>query len=94
MSCGVVHKHGSDIMLLWLWSRLAAAALIRPLAWEANHDISATTKETRGEQITSSKKESNCQLEICTQLNYNQEQGQYKDIFKQILREFTLKYPH
>ena len=34
MSCGVGHRHGSDLVLLWLWHRLAAVALIRPLAWE------------------------------------------------------------
>ena len=32
--CGVGHRHGSDPMLLRLWGRLAAAVLIRPLAWE------------------------------------------------------------
>ena len=31
---GVDGRHGSDLVLLWLWCRLAAAALIRPLAWE------------------------------------------------------------
>ena len=34
MSCGVGHRHGLDPALLWLWHRPAAAALIRPLAWE------------------------------------------------------------
>ena len=34
LSCGVGHRHGSDLALLWLWCRLEAAALIRPLAWE------------------------------------------------------------
>ena len=34
MSCGVGRRRGSDPMLLWLWRRLAATALIRPLAWE------------------------------------------------------------
>ena len=34
MSCGVGHRRGSDPALLWLWYGLAAAALIRPLAWE------------------------------------------------------------
>ena len=33
-SYGVGHRHGSDLMLLWLWGRPAAAALIGPLAWE------------------------------------------------------------
>ena len=34
MSCGVGHRHGSDLVLLWLWRRLATIALIGPLAWE------------------------------------------------------------
>ncbi len=34
MSCGVGRRRGSDPMLLWLWCRLAATALIRSLAWE------------------------------------------------------------
>ena len=34
MSCGVGRRHGLDPVLLWLWCRPAATALIRPLAWE------------------------------------------------------------
>jgi len=34
VSCGVGCRRGSDPTLLWLWCRLAATALIRPLAWE------------------------------------------------------------
>ena len=34
MSCGVGCRCGSDPELLWLWYRLAAAALIQLLAWE------------------------------------------------------------
>ena len=34
MSCGVGHRCGSDLALLWLWCRLAALAPVRPLAWE------------------------------------------------------------
>ena len=34
MSCGVVCRRGSDPVLLLLWCRPAATALIRPLAWE------------------------------------------------------------
>ena len=34
MSCGIGRRHGLDLMLLWLWCRLAATTLIRPLAWE------------------------------------------------------------
>ena len=34
MSCGVGHRCGSDLGLLWLWCRPKAVALIRPLDWE------------------------------------------------------------
>ena len=34
MSCGVDRRHGLDPLLLCLWRRLVATALIRPLAWE------------------------------------------------------------
>ena len=36
---GIGRRHGSDPMLLWLWWRLAATALIRPLAWEFPHGL-------------------------------------------------------
>ena len=31
-SCGVGHRRSSDLVLLWLWHKLAPAPLIRPLA--------------------------------------------------------------
>ena len=34
VSCGVGHRHGLNPVLLWLWRRLAAVALIGALAWE------------------------------------------------------------
>ena len=34
MSCDVGCRFGLDPELLWLWRRLAATALIQPLAWE------------------------------------------------------------
>ena len=34
MSCGVGHRLNSDPVLLWLWCRLVATALIQALAWE------------------------------------------------------------
>ena len=38
-------RHGSDLELLWLWCRLAAAAPIQPLAWELPHAESAALKK-------------------------------------------------
>jgi len=34
LSCSVGRRCGSDLVLLWLWRRLAAVAPIGPLAWE------------------------------------------------------------
>ena len=34
MSCGGGHRRAWDPALLWLWCRLAAVALLLPLAWE------------------------------------------------------------
>ena len=47
MSCGVGHRHGSDLALLWLWHRLAAAAPIRPLAWELPYATSAALEKNQ-----------------------------------------------
>ena len=44
VSCGVGGRHGSDLLLLWLWCRLAAAALIRPLAWELPYAVGVALK--------------------------------------------------
>ena len=39
LSCGVCHTHGLDLVWLWLWRRLAPAALILPLAWELPYAV-------------------------------------------------------
>ena len=44
MSCGVGRRRGLDPTLLWLWGRLAAGALIGPLAWEHPYAIGAALK--------------------------------------------------
>ena len=44
MSCDVGHRRGSDLVL-WLWCRLAAAALIQPLAWERPYALCAALKK-------------------------------------------------
>ena len=46
MDCGVSWRHSSDPVLLWLWHRPAAAALIQPLAWEPPYasDVALKTK--------------------------------------------------
>ena len=47
VSCGVGCRCGSDPMLLWLWCRQAAAALIWPLAWELPYAMGVALKRKR-----------------------------------------------
>ena len=44
MSCGVGCRCTLDPVFLWLWYRLVAAALIRPLAWEPPYAVDAALK--------------------------------------------------
>ena len=49
MSCSVGRRCGVDLVLLWLW--LAAAALIRPLAWELSYAaLVALKKKKKGKE--------------------------------------------
>ena len=45
MSCGVGRRQGSDLVLLWLWCRPAATALIQPLAWELPYAMGVALKK-------------------------------------------------
>ena len=47
VSCGEGHRHGSDLELLWLWRRLAATALTRPLAWESPYPVGVALKRLK-----------------------------------------------
>ena len=47
MSCGVGHRRGSDLALLWLWCRPAAIAPIRPLAWEPPYAADVALKRQK-----------------------------------------------
>ena len=47
MSCGVGCICGLDGVLLWLWHRPAAAAPIRPLAWEPSYAVSVAIKKKK-----------------------------------------------
>ena len=47
MSCGIGRRRGSDPAMLWLWLRLAAAASIRPLAWEPPYAVGAALKRPK-----------------------------------------------
>ena len=47
MSCGVGLRFGSDPALLWLWGRLVATALIRPLPWEFHMSWEAALEKAK-----------------------------------------------
>ena len=47
VSCGVGRRRGSDPALLWLWYRLAATALIWPLAWEPLYAAECPQKDKK-----------------------------------------------
>ena len=47
MSCDVGHRYGSDLAWLWWWHRLAATALIGPLAWEPPYVASVALKRPK-----------------------------------------------
>ena len=47
MSCGVVHTCSLDLALLWLWRRVAAVALIKPLAWEPPYAMKVALKSRK-----------------------------------------------
>ena len=52
MSCG--HRRGLDPVVLWLWCRPAAIALIQPLAWELIY--AARQKQNKTKQKTKQNK--------------------------------------
>ena len=45
--CGAGHRRGSDPVLLWLWHRSAASALIQPLAQELPYAAGAALKSKK-----------------------------------------------
>ena len=47
MSCSVGRRGSWDLALLWLWRRLAAVALIRPLAWEPPYAVGLALKRQK-----------------------------------------------
>ena len=76
MSCGVGHRSGSDLALLWLWlwHRLAAVALIGPLAWEPPYASRAALKSKKKKKQT--KKPTlnlKCTTEVPTVVKWNQQ---------------------
>ena len=52
MSYGVSHRHGSDLVLLWLWYRPGATAPIPPLAREPPYAAGTALKRQKEEEGT------------------------------------------
>ena len=46
-----MYRHGLDPTLLWLWCRLAATALIRPLAWVSPRAAGAALKRKKKKEL-------------------------------------------
>ena len=59
MSSGVGGRCGSDLALLWLWHKLAATALIGPLAQEPPYAVGAALKGQK-KKNKQTKKEVEC----------------------------------
>ena len=47
MSCSVGRRHCSDLALLWLWHKPAAAAPVQPLDWELPYAVGAALKSQK-----------------------------------------------
>ena len=65
MSCGVGRRLGLDpTALLWLWCRLAAAALIGPLAWDRPYAAGAAPKSKTNKQTNKAKNKPQAQSHL------------------------------
>ena len=51
MSRRVGHRCSLALVLLWLWCRPAARALIRPLAWEPTYGTGAALKKQKNKKL-------------------------------------------
>ena len=49
-------RSGSDLVLLWLWGRPAAVALIQPLAWKLRYATGASLKKKKKDTEINMKK--------------------------------------
>jgi len=49
VSCGVGCRLGSNLVLLWLWCRLAATAPLGPLVWEPPYAAGAALKDKKNQ---------------------------------------------
>ena len=53
MSCGVGRTSSLDLVLLWLWHRLATVAPIQPLAWEPPNAVGAALEIGKKKEVRS-----------------------------------------
>ena len=51
MSCGVGRRHSLDLVLLWLWHRPTATALIQPLVWEPPYATGVALKRKKERKV-------------------------------------------
>ena len=72
MSCGVGCRLGSGLVLLWLWCRLAATALIRPLSWEPPSATGGALKRQKTKKQKTKKKHLNSKRTKKSNLKYGQ----------------------
>ena len=62
VSCGVGHRRDSSPPFLWLWHRLAATALIGPLAWKPPRATSAAPQKRQKTKKKKKKKKETFKL--------------------------------
>ena len=56
MSCSAGHRHGLDLVLLWLWHRLVATAPLGPQAWEFIYALGTALKRQKDKKKKKKKK--------------------------------------
>ena len=71
MSCGIGNRHSSDLVLLCLWCREVATALIKPLAWEPPYAV-GSAQERKKERKKEREKEGNAKWLITHKMNVEQ----------------------
>ena len=64
MSYGVGRRQGLDPLMLWLWHRLVATALIGPLAWEPRYAVSVALKRKKRPKKKKEKRKRKRKMEL------------------------------
>ena len=66
MSCGIGHRCGLHLALLWPWCRPVATALIRLLAWKSSYAMSVALEKTKDKKKKKKKEKINA---ICSNMD-------------------------